>query len=89
MKQISILYPKSESKIRLTRTETGEQSNIVMEALHRDSEAVLFWHLNEKFIGVTNHIHQKEKQLVPGKYELKVIDELGNSEKVSFVVVKD
>ncbi len=89
LSQISILYPKNESKIMVTRTETGEQSSIVMECLHRDAEATLFWHLNEKFIGTTNHIHQMDKKLTPGDYKLKVIDELGNSEKIRFVVVKD
>jgi penicillin-binding protein 1C len=89
MKQLSVLYPKNESKIVVTRTETGDQSSIVMEALHRDPEAILFWHLNEKYIGSTNHIHQMDKELSPGNYELKVIDELGNSEKIRFVVVKN
>lgn len=88
-KQISVLYPKNESKILITRTETGEESSVVLEALHRDSEATLFWHLNEKYIGSTTHIHQKDKRLSPGKYELKVIDELGNAEKIRFEVVKD
>ena len=88
-KQISILYPKNESKIIITRTETGEESSVVMEALHRDAEITLFWHLNEEFIGETNHIHQRDKKLNPGKYVLQVIDELGNSEKITFEVVKD
>ena len=89
LKQLSILYPKNESKVVMSLTESGEQSRIVLEALHRDSESVLFWHLNDKYLGSTNHIHQMDVKLNKGKYSLKIIDELGNSEKIDFEVVKD
>ena len=87
--QLSVLYPKNESRIVATRTETGEYSKGVLEAIHRDSETTLFWHLNELYLGESTHIHQKEIELIPGNYVLQVIDELGNIEKVEFEVVKE
>lgn len=87
--EISVLYPKNESKIVVTRTESGEFSKGVMEAIHRNEDASLFWHLNDKYLGETNQIHQKEIELIPGNYVLRVLDELGNSENVKFEVVKD
>lgn len=89
LSQLSILYPKPESKIVISTTESGDKSKIIMEAIHRDDNAVLFWHLDDNYLGQTNHIHQFQEELKPGKHELKIIDELGNSEKVDFEVVKD
>jgi penicillin-binding protein 1C len=87
--QLSILYPKPESKIVISTTESGAKSQVIMEAIHRDENAVLFWHLNDLYLGQTAHIHQFQEKLKFGKHSLKVIDELGNSEKIEFEVVKD
>ncbi|MDB4088486.1 penicillin-binding protein 1C [Flavobacteriales bacterium] len=89
LSQISILYPKSESKILITKTESGAKSQVIMEVIHRDDNAIIFWHLDDFYLGQTSHIHQFQKELKPGKHSLKVIDELGNSEKIEFEVVKD
>ena len=89
LSQLSILYPKPESKILFSNTENGTKSQVIMEAIHRDDNAVLFWHLDESYLGQTSQIHQFQMSLKPGRHSLKVIDELGNSEKIEFDVVKD
>ncbi len=87
--QLSVLYPKNESRIVATRSESGGYSLGVLEAIHREPNAVLYWHLNNNYLGETSHIHQKEVELVPGRYTLQLLDELGNSEKINFEVVKE
>lgn len=87
--QISILYPTSNSKIILSKTTSGEESKIIMEAVHRNKESTLFWHIDENYEGSTRDIHQLERYLKVGRHTLKIIDELGNTEKIDFEVVKD
>ena len=86
---LSIIYPKNESKIKLPKTVEGEKGKIVLEATHRENSGDLYWHLDENFIGITNHIHQMELKISVGKHTLLVMDELGNSKKVEFLVVKN
>ena len=89
LSQLSILYPKNKSKIIISKTTSGEESKIIIESVHRNSEVTIHWHLNDKYLGSTNGIHQKEITVAKGKYILQAIDELGNSEKITFEVVKD
>ena len=84
---ISIIYPKNESEIKIPKTVEGVKGKIVMEATFRESKGDLYWHLDDDFIGTTNHIHQLEKIIPVGNHTILIMDELGNSKKVSFQVV--
>ena len=86
---ISVLYPTQGSKIVLKKNTEGQESKIIFEAVHRKNQSTLYWHLDEKYMGLTDGIHQLELTLPLGKHVLKVLDELGNSEKIVFEVVKD
>ena len=85
---LSIIYPKNESKIKLPKTVEGTKGKVVLEATLRFNSQNLYWHLDEDFIGTTSQIHQKEVNLSIGKHTLLIMDEIGNSKKVVFLVVK-
>jgi penicillin-binding protein 1C len=60
---------------------------VVFEAVHRDQAAVLFWHLDDRFVGRTQTIHQMTLDLSPGQHLVTIVDAAGNRLARSFEVL--
>jgi penicillin-binding protein 1C len=45
--------------------------------VHRNEDAMIYWHLDGKFIACTHYIHQVETLPSPGKHTLVLVDENG------------
>ncbi|MEM8893254.1 MAG: penicillin-binding protein 1C, partial [Bacteroidota bacterium] len=54
---LAINYPQPGSKIFIPRELAGSTSQVVIEAAHQDMSAELFWHINDEYIGSTQHDH--------------------------------
>lgn len=87
-KPLVIVYPKSQSNIYLPKLLDETEGKAVFEASHNDSEAVIYWHLDEQYIGETIGIHEMEVQPQVGEHILKIVDADGFETSVSFSVVK-
>lgn len=74
-----IIYPKKISKIHLPINLQGEMESIGFEATHRDKDAIIYWHLDNQFLGSTQTIHQISAQPPKGKHTLTLVDQKGNS----------
>ena len=48
-------------------------------AVHRDPEATLHWHLDDRYVGSTSMIHEQALDMGLGWHTLTVVDERGNS----------
>ncbi len=84
---MSILYPKRPSRIYVPRQLDGTRSKTVFEITHRTPEAVVYWHLDEVFLGQTQDLHQMELNPPPGKHRLTLVDEQGNAMSQTFEVI--
>lgn len=85
-KAIALIYPKKPSKIHVPVEIDGEKGNTIFEATHVKKDAVLFWHIDNQYIGQTQTIHQLKVAPNPGKHILKIVDELGNNISQSFLI---
>jgi len=84
---ISFIYPKSTSPVFIPRNVSGDSERTVLRAAHRDAEAVLYWHLNEEFLGETRVIHDMEILPAPGAHRITIVDDRGNhTERVLTVI---
>ena len=87
---MEILYPTPNSQIFIPVDLDGNKSEVVFEAAHRDPEAIIFWHLNDTYLGQSSHIHEKGLNLSPGHYVLTLVDEQGETIKRGFeILTKD
>ncbi|MFT5777898.1 MAG: penicillin-binding protein 1C [Crocinitomicaceae bacterium] len=84
--RFALLYPKSGKKIYLTKELDGELGAVVFEAVHHEQRTILYWHLDNHFLGETSEIHQMTSNPSQGKHTLTVLDEEGNSVSCSFEV---
>ena len=83
---MDIIYPKKESTINVPKGFTGEYEQIILEATHRLPDAVIYWHLNEQYLGSTTEIHQVKCIPSVGVNTLQLIDQAGNVKVLKFKV---
>lgn len=84
--ELAIIYPKSNSQIFIPLNFDEINEAIFFEATHVSETMILYWHLDDQFIGSTKKIHQMKFTPSTGKHRLTVIDENGNTELVNFEV---
>ena len=63
---------------------TGREQGVVVRAAHRDPHAVLYWHLDDQYLGKTTGDHDLLIRPEPGEHVLVVMDEGGASRSVAF-----
>lgn len=83
---IEIIYPQNDITIVTTRSLSGREQGVVVRAAHRDPTAVLFWHLDDEFVGKTTGEHDLLLHPQQGRHLLTVMDSGGASRAVYFFV---
>ncbi len=83
---IALIYPKKNSKIHIPIQIDGKTGSAVFEATHVKKEAILFWHIDNKYIGSTETIHQIKVAPSQGDHLLKIIDKSGNMTSQRFTI---
>ena len=81
---MKIIYPKKISRIHIPVNLKGELEKVNFEATHREKDGVIFWHIDNEFVGSTETLHQISVQPSIGKHTLKLVDRKGNVFKQNF-----
>jgi penicillin-binding protein 1C len=84
---ISIAFPLPDARVYVPLEMTGKRGSLVATVHHEAASARLFWHLDGIYLGSTTGEHEMEISPAPGTHELAVVDESGNSARVSFAVL--
>ena len=84
---MEFIYPGSNDKIYIPKTQDGKPSVVVFEVAHREPGAKIYWHLDQQFIGTTSYIHQKALNPTPGQHLITLTDEHGNTLKRQFTIL--
>ncbi len=87
---MEFVYPPDEAIIYQPATYTGNLNPTVFELVHQDYEAKVYWHLDEKYIGMTQGgRHQMPvRELQAGTHSLVVVDGSGNRKQRIFQLEK-
>ena len=85
--EIDFIYPIKNSSIYVVTDESMKQCEIVFEVSHHYPRTTIYWHLDNKLIGITNNVHQLPFIPEKGEHILTVVDENGESASVWFEVV--
>ena len=64
---IDIIYPQPGRVLVAPRSLEGEQQSLVFTAVHRDRNAVLFWHIDDDYVGSTSFEHKVSVRPAPGE----------------------
>ncbi|MEE9461959.1 MAG: penicillin-binding protein 1C [Bacteroidales bacterium] len=74
---MEMIYPRHSARIYVPREMDGSKGEIILEAAHRHPSSLIYWHLNETFIGTTRYIHKLGITPKKGNYLLTIVDENG------------
>jgi len=84
---VDIIYPDEDAKIYVPVEISGEKGRTVFTATHRNSDATLFWHLDDEFVGSTQRFHQLALNPSAGKHVITVVDGDGNTVSRNFEII--
>ncbi|MDX1666662.1 MAG: penicillin-binding protein 1C [Saprospiraceae bacterium] len=84
---MQLIYPPRPTRIFIPKDLGGVSSRVVFRLAHRDPGQVVHWHLDERYLGSTRHLHSFELQPKPGLHKLILIDERGNRLEQAFEVI--
>ncbi len=84
---LELIYPQARSRIYIPMDLEGKRSRVILKAVHRDPAAILYWHLDDEFLGETNIFHEREAALEPGLHKLLVMDKQGYRVERRFRVI--
>ncbi len=74
---MEFLYPPRDARIFIPRNLQGQMMSMLPEIAHRRRNAVIYWHLDNRYIGMTKHIHQTELQVNEGEHVITATDDEG------------
>lgn len=85
-RQIEIIYPHYGAVLYLPKGFSGKKEKFIFKAAHTRNDAVLYWHLDDRYLGETSQNHQMACNPGTGNHLLTVIDNEGNQKKIIFEV---
>ena len=84
---MNVIYPERGTKVYIPVDLDGRPSQVVFHAVHRDPEATLFWHLDDRYLAATVRFHKISLCPGPGAHTLLLMDESGRRFKRKFFVL--
>ena len=85
-RQMELIYPQQSLTVVLPRQLDGSPGQVVFRAAHRRKGAVIFWHIDNQFIGSTESPHQIPTAPAAGRHRLTLVDDAGNTVTETFIV---
>ena len=74
---MAFVYPKDDANITIPIGIRGDRQQVVFEIAHRNPQKIIFWTLNDTFLGQTRLNHQMPIDVEHGTYTLRCVDEDG------------
>ena len=84
---LQIAYPDPGAKIYIPVDLDSQKGRVILEALHRDQSATVYWHLDREFVGETQKFHQQALDIRSGQHSLTIVDDQGNERNLLFEIL--
>jgi penicillin-binding protein 1C len=88
-RDFSITVPESGSRIYIPIELNGEEGMAVFQAADRRPDSVLYWHVDERYMGSTRGDHRIQLRLAAGEHLLTLVDQDGASDSRRFEVLNE
>lgn len=75
---MEFLYPNAGTRVYIPIELDGRKGRVVFEVAHRDPDATVFWHLDDRFLGTTTTLHELALDIAEGTHTITVVDQRGN-----------
>jgi penicillin-binding protein 1C len=86
---MAVIYPHAGAGLFIPRELGGERGRAVFRVVHERPGASLFWHLDDQYLGRTDHFHEWALRAPPGWHTLTLVDDQGFRLRRRFKVLGD
>jgi penicillin-binding protein 1C len=86
---MDFIYPKTNSKIYLTKDFNSKVQPVIVKVAHSNREAKLFWYVDNDYKGTTQTFHEMPIAAETGVHYITVADEFGNEINRRVEIIKD
>lgn len=83
---LQIVYPQEKSRLWVPRDFDGILQKVALQVAHREAGRMLYWYMDDRFIGSSKDRHVKASTLTKGWHTLEVVDAEGNRDQKQFYV---
>ncbi len=83
---MEMIYPKSGAHVFIPKEHNGKRGAVVFQASHKQDNMKIYWHLDQKYIGFTQGLHQMSLSPKKGRHQLSLVDENGDNIRIWFWV---
>jgi penicillin-binding protein 1C len=87
-RSMEMIYPQNNTKLFIPIELDGKPGSVIFNLAHRKPNAKVFWHIDDTYIGETQHEHKLALRPSVGKHVLTVMDESGERVRLDFEVLK-
>jgi penicillin-binding protein 1C len=84
---MEMIYPANNSKIYIPVDLNGKPGSTVFKLATRNPQAIVYWHLDDQFIGSTTQFHQKALAPEAGLHRLTLLDQKGETLRIKFEIM--
>jgi penicillin-binding protein 1C len=84
---MALFNPEPETKIFIPFELDGREGRVVFQAAHRELNEIIYWHLDNVYMGATSNFHDMEARPGAGNHILTLVDGKGNRISCSFEVL--
>ncbi|GIV37585.1 MAG: penicillin-binding protein 1C [Cyclobacteriaceae bacterium] len=81
------VYPTDRARLFIPKELNGQSGRAIFELSHRQKDAIVYWHLDGEFLGLTQKNHQMPVNPPPGTHLLRAIDQNGQEITCRFSIV--
>ncbi len=75
---MEFIYPKPFEAVLLPKDLGEKRMEIILKLAHQQSNTIIYWYLDEVFVGKTENFHELVIPIEPGEYMLTAVDNQGN-----------
>jgi penicillin-binding protein 1C len=75
---MTLIYPSRDEKIYIPREREGQRGKTIFEVAHRDAGAVIYWHMDGRYLGSTRGVHKMEIDAPFGLHHFTLVDGKGD-----------
>lgn len=79
---LDFIYPEHNAEIVIPRGFDGKFEEVVFSAVSKRTNATLFWHIDNMYVGSTKNNHKISLTPEIGSHVLSVVDDIGNRRAV-------
>ena len=76
---MAFIYPQGNVSVYLPKQLDGSDGDITFELAHSNSNATVFWHIDDDYMGSTRDFHKYTFRPSRGKHSVTVVDNEGNT----------